>query len=162
MDLIETLNVLGSRIEEIFPHINAGGCCVFAAEAAKHLELAGCSVRILVGDNDTSADINDVRPNLESNTVVNWNDNEIYFGHVIVEFECKGITYHYDSTGVHAPSLRTALYGYNIVDGFLTTKEATELAECSRGWNSFFDRDDIPQIKAMFDQTLSPFEYTLQ
>ncbi len=157
MNLIWMLNQIGSTVYEKYPTVNSGGCCVYAAAIAVHLQRLGCPVRILVGDDSDEVCIDEIRPSVGCNTVEEWNNNGLYFGHVIVEFEYEGITYHYDCAGVTSPDSVTVTYGYAIVDGYLTVDEAVDLAACNDGWNSRFDRAFIPDIHKMINKSLSSF-----
>jgi hypothetical protein len=157
MKLIGTLNKLGNQANESVGHINAGGCCVYAAAIATHLQHVCKKVRVLVGDNDTWRNsIPKVRNQVAANTPSEWNNNGIQFGHVIVEFEYRGRVYHYDSNGVTKKADRTATLGYKLLKGALTIQEATELGNCARGWNYHFLRNDIPRLHNMIDEHLSP------
>jgi hypothetical protein len=121
--------------------INAGGCCVFAAILAKQLNKVG-EARIRITDWATEEDaIIKARPKVKRNTLVEWNRHGVHFNHVAIEFKYKGKTYHIDASGVVAPPR------FDFLKGELLLKEATELGDCKKGWNRFFDRKEIPTIK---------------
>ena len=146
MNLARALTTLGHKVERKHPDINWGGCGVFAALVAKRLK-KHFDVKIRVGNDITpEVAIDDIRTRVESNTVDEWNCEDMWFSHVVIEFQWKGKTYHYDTTGLHEASDTTYMGGYPIVEGHLTVREMTELAR-SKGWNTSFDRDSIPEIR---------------
>lgn len=144
MNLLDTLNNISKQLKrDINTSINSGGCCVVAAILASHLKNI-IPYKIVVLD-DGCAHIDRVRAELRNNyDIREWNNNGVTFGHVLVEFEYGNATYWVDSNGVH-DSLVDMWYG-EILSGSLTLKEATALAESSKGWCTLFNRDYIPQI----------------
>lgn len=145
-NIIELLNDFGAEMHQRFPLINDGGCCVFASLVARRLS-AFFPTRIVVGDDEVSTTIDLAREYAADNCIYQWNDAGIGFGHVIVEFDCGGKTYHYDTSGCVEKSDTTNLFDYKIYAGYLTVQEAEELASTPRGWNTVFNRKDIPEIK---------------
>lgn len=153
VDVIGRLNRLSARMKEDHHTINWGGCCVFAARVAHHLSQF-VPTRIRVGQGWEGCDtirIDAVRERVESNQPKEWNKAGLYFAHVIVEFEYKGKMYHYCADGVKKARSTTNMGGYRIVEGHLTNQEAKELAESKNGWNTCFDRDEIPDVHAIID-----------
>jgi hypothetical protein len=121
--------------------INAGGCCMFAALLARYLNKVG-KARIRVSDWSTDDNaILKARKNVRRNTVHDWNDHGVGFNHVAIEFEYKGDKFHIDAQGI------TGTRRFEFLKGELLLKEATELGDCSKGWNRFFNRREIPAIK---------------
>lgn len=151
MDLRSVLNKLGANINRRYPDINSGGCCVFASLVGHELERRNIDTKIIVAstcpeDKGHKASIDDARLFVgRDNCMSRWNDEGIQFSHVGIEFRLGDDVYHYDSNGAHPED---ALLGiYRIYPGRLTVKEATELANDGDGWNSMFDRDDIPGLR---------------
>lgn len=153
MDLINRLNRLGKRVHTQHHTINWGGCCVYAARVAEQLSKY-VPTRVRVGQGWEGPDslvIDEVRPQVQSNLPKEWNKQGLYFAHVVVEFEFNGKVYHYDALGVKRARPRTNMGDYPIVKGHLTIKEARELAAAKKGWNSAFDRDEIPAVHRLID-----------
>jgi len=146
MDLIETLNKLGERINRWYPAVNTGGCCVYAAAVGKELEARGIETRIIVAAWGARSNLDKVRPKLNNaNRKEEWNGKDVWFNHVGVEFKHKGKTFHYDTDGVNAK--RRTLKSWNIYPGRLSVDEATALADEPEGWNDYFNRKKIPSMK---------------
>lgn len=147
------------------PHINYGGCCVFAAMIAKHLE-KHTETRIVVGDwaaldddtGDNIRNIDDARPSVRKNTMVEWNNGGVQFGHVLVEITYKRKKYHVDARGVFPAAERDPSFRYPIYNGSLTLKEAAKLGASSKGWNTTFDREEIPMIKRAVNKYFKEFQ----
>ena len=146
MDLIESLNTLGQRINRWYPEINEGGCCVYASLIGEELRKRGIEVRIIVAAWGANKNLDKVRPRLmKTDRKVEWNDNDVYFNHVGVEFRHKGKTFHYDSNGVNPKSKK--LKSYVVYPGRLSVDEAKLLAAEPEGWNDSFGRSKIPSLK---------------
>ena len=146
MDLIESLNTLGQRINRRYPEINKGGCCVYASLIGEELRKRGIEVRIIVAAWGANKNLDKVRPRLmKTDRKVEWNDNDVYFNHVGVEFRHKGKTFHYDSDGVNPKSKK--LKSYDVYPGRLSVDEAKLLAAEPEGWNDSFGRSKIPSLK---------------
>lgn len=139
---------LRERIIGNHPDINYGGCCVFAAALAPYLAKVG-KVRIRVESDSYDGpptSITKARKNISDNHVYEWNEEGVNFWHVAIEFVYKDKTYHVDARGVHHHRR------FNFVDGALTLKEAAELASTGEGWNSDFNRREIPTIKTRLER----------
>ena len=146
MDLIKSLNELGERINRWYPAVNSGGCCVYAAEVGKELLRRGIETRIIVAAWGARSHLDKVRPKLNNtNQKAEWNDKDVWFNHVGVEFKYKGKVYHYDSDGVHRKS--RSLKSWTVYPGRLSVDEAKALADEPEGWNDCFERGKIPSMK---------------
>lgn len=146
MDLIDTLNKLGDRINRWYPEINRGGCCVYAAMIGKELRARDIEVRVIVAADGASKNLDKVRPKVCNNwRKAEWNENDVWFNHVGVEFKHKGRIFHYDSNGVNPRG--KILDGYKIYPGRLSVDEAQLLADEPEGWNTRFNRSKIPNLK---------------
>ena len=150
MDLLETIDALCNHIDDSVDKINSGGCAVFAACMGKRLMQYG-EVRIAVGCDDGDTTIDDARDGVLFNTTGEWNENGVFFNHIVVEFKYEGKMYHIDSSGVHKESHFTHLGSFPILDGRLTVAECGEIAGSSEGWNWMFNRAAIPRIQRMVD-----------
>lgn len=152
MALIKMLNALAKDVEGNIHRVNWGGCGMFASQVAFQLKhvLNVKDVVLRVGDyesNDGEESINNVRNHIKKNTVGHWNQAGIYFGHIIVEFRYRNKLYHYDTYGgVIAAQDVTKMNGYPLYQDHMTIEEGLQLAYCRSGWNTCFDRDQIPKM----------------
>jgi hypothetical protein len=156
MDLKQRLNRLGKDVNRLYPDINHGGCCVYAAMVVAELRKQKIPAVGIVAAWDAKEEcrsIDEARNNLQKNTLRDWNDNGIYFNHVGVEFELNGVKKHYDSNGVH--KVRNKLDNMPIYPGRLRYKELKELASCKEGWNPSFDRKCIRTLQRMVKSYIS-------
>jgi len=150
MDLVRTLNQLGKDVKQKYPYINNGGFCVYAAIVSTELRKKGIDARGIVASwmaEDSSTTIDEARKHVKGNTVSAWNRNNIYFYHVGLEFEYKGKTRHYDTKGVKMAKAK--FDEMDIYKGRLTHAELKALASRQDGWNSQFNRKDIPAIRKL-------------
>lgn len=150
MNLILQLNRLGKEINNQFPDINRGGCCVFASIIIRALKKQNINAVGFVCSFDAYADIDTARANISENTVKEWNSQCIEFYHVGVEFEYNCRLRHYDSNGVVVANERT-FDKYQIYKGRLTQNEVDLLASRKDGWNPSFNRNNIAKIRALVD-----------
>jgi hypothetical protein len=157
--LIEQLKAMGSDTQTSLDHLNAGGCCVYAAEVSSRLAELGVPVWGVVSSgwaSESGLNINDIRLNQRPQNVREWNRAGIRFGHVLIQFVHGGEIWTHDSadtapatTGKHA--CRTDLFG-----GYMTVPELKALAGTQEGWNSMFDREEgIPVIRQNVTDYLS-------
>lgn len=141
------LRAMAKQLDRV-PDVNYGGCCVVAAEIANQMQ-GMVPTRLRVGHLwNIDTDIETARNNISN--VANgyeWHENGVYFGHVIVEFDYQGRTYHMDSSGVHKAKDVDPSFGYELYSGFLPLSDAKALAGVWSNWNSRFDRCYIPRIK---------------
>ena len=158
MSLIGQLNKLGKAVNEKYPTINYGGCCVYAAIVAEALLLRNIKVRGIVSSYDAE-DFNDhntidnIRPYIKHHVLWRWQDNGISFSHVGLEFEINGKLRHYDSKGV---KMASDFFDYMpIYKGRLQAYELVKLASRAQGWNSSFNRRHIPKIRKMVQEYLA-------
>lgn len=167
MDLIPTLRRMGRAANRKFPSLNHGGCCVYASEVGRRLEDAGLTVRVVSGrpwaweaDQSPTDKVREVllKNNRNVNSKHNWSSNGIDFWHVAVQFMHDGKWYSCDSDSVHRGIDRFGkrrLMHKAPGSGF-TVNEAIGFAEEVEGWNSCFNRTDIPAVKNLIDKYLSP------
>lgn len=155
-DLLVHLRRLSKQLNTHLVQPNRGGCCVIAAAIAEHLEQI-VPVRIRVSDDHFDHSYSDDNCNL--NDMVNylgtqashdmWNDADVSFGHVLVEFDYQGRTYHMDTSGVKLAKKRDPSFGWLMYDGFLPLAAAQTLASDAGNWNKTFNRNQIPVLKKM-------------
>lgn len=160
MSLIDKLDKLGWEAGNKIDSLNSGGCCVFASLVANRLSAAGIPVRGIVAMRrhrydvePEEVDIDEARKNV-SNVAYDeeWEDNNVHFSHVGLEFELEGKLYHYDSHGVKEAG-RT-LDNMPIVRGRLYPEELEALASVPTNWNYWFNRNQIPKLGKLVDKHL--------
>jgi hypothetical protein len=158
MDLPEILDKLGRDVTARYPYINHGGCCVYAAIVAQALQAHRVNAKGIVVSWFASKwiHIDKVRNNLKRKDVHEWQENDVNFSHVGLEFRYRGKVYHYDSNGIHPKAKQ--LDGMEIYPGRLLVEEMVQLAESPEGWNSSFNRRYIPTIRRMVDKALKPWQ----
>ncbi len=154
MNIIDKLNNIAVEVTKKIDFINLGGCCVFASLIAQHLYPLVPLKIVVFAPTLTKNSIDEVRHSITTNRLCEWNDNGIYFGHVMIELTIDDKTFLYDSNGI-APS-DTIIKGYKKLKGELTLLEATELADDSVGWNDTFNRDKIPRLKNIINNFFIP------
>ncbi len=153
MNLIDKLNTIATEVSTKINYINHGGCCVFASLIAQHINSL-LPMKIVVFSYGKTKSINMARKHIHNNKLSEWNDNGVYFGHVMIELTVDDKTFLYDSNGIS--STRNTINGYGKLPGELTLLEATELAEDSVGWNEDFNRDKIPLMKDIINKYFTP------
>lgn len=144
MSILKFLKDLGKELENNFTCLNYGGCCVVAGYVALHLRHYCPDLKIRVnGDWGTPNDYNSFKQSL-NNTLDpdEWRDNGAVFPHVLIQFKYKNRNYLIDSEGVYKTKEWPGL-----VKGWLSVNEAIALGSTPRGWNTDFDRDQIPAIR---------------
>ena len=156
-EFINHLNIFGAKVEKAMPRINSGGCAVFATLVAERLR-KHFDTRIrtagYVWDNARKG-VDEARAIIKRNSLTEWQGAGISFGHVIVEFDCDGDTFHYDTTGVIPAAPRTKAFDFEVFDGHFSVEEMRVLALDSggRGWNNEFDHRSLtPTLKFMVKQ----------
>ena len=147
MNLLESLTALGNKINRYYPEINSGGCCIYAAIVGEELLARNIKTRIVIAHwCRTKVNIDYVRKSSNPSTMEDWTDNDIHFNHVGVEFKYRRTWYSHD-TDITVKSREGRLGGFFLYPGRLTVDEAKTLASSEHGWNSTFDRNNIPRIR---------------
>ena len=151
MDIIEELNNTMSVLDMNHYDINYGGCGAVAAIIGNLLK-DKCKVRVALmpswggGKTEDFADIrNDLRNNCDDESISDWYDRGISFGHAWIEFCYKRKWYAIDS-GHCVPYKEFPNYRdkYN---EHMTLEDMEVLGDNPHGWNSHFDRSQLPEIK---------------
>lgn len=166
MNLLDTLRELGDAINESCPTINLGGCCVYAAAVAKRLEALGIPVDVCVPTYGHAETVDEARNNLRNNgsagrTAKEWEEAGLYFAHVAVRFQYEGVWWTHDTDALHEGRDGFGKCSWNddkpryqaLPDG-MTPDEALRIASHAKGWNSSFDRRDIPMVRSMVEEAL--------
>lgn len=147
---LNKLKVLSCRLNKITPYINKGGCCVVAALMApllnKHVYT---KIRVLSKAYEHNS-MDNARLQVVRNTVTEWNNNGVIFGHILLEMSVDGKTWWYDTDGLYS----TLPYeqGWGVHDGVLMFDEAIELAKDRNSWNEKFNRSAIWDITRAIHQ----------
>lgn len=143
--LLGALRALGTQVEQWDPNINAGGCAVYAALVARTLTDAGVPAWGVVRNWDNNTPLDKVREKLSPfwKDATDWYRAGTSFNHVLVQFELDGKKYFHDTEGTGETTRSMA----RIVPGKLTVAELEKLAASPRGWNDWFSRDHIPQVR---------------
>lgn len=156
MNLIAALNDLGYAISTKFDSVNSGGCGVVAAFVAQCLEWCNVESQIKVqGYGNKHIDYHRAHLDVPSDeaTAVDWNNAGMSIYHVVVEFNLNGTTYHFDSNGVIPAG--TNYESMPIADGSLTVDEMLTMISVPVGWNTRFDRNQIPDMMETIAKHLS-------
>lgn len=148
MNTVAVLNSLGKRINQWYPTINYGGCCVYAAILGAELEKRNIPVRVIVAAFAASDGTNIARI---ANNIANrgekqaWNENGVYFNHVGLEIKIGKKWHHCDTDGCEKPA--RAFRRLPVYRGYLSVDDAKKLASDGDGWNCDFNRSKIPSVK---------------
>jgi hypothetical protein len=168
------LRRLGRAVEDQFPSINYGGCGVYAAAVAERLQALGVQVDVCVSDSGHESSVEAARNNLRHNgwnpTNANarqWTEAGLSFAHLGVRFKHKRHWYVHDTAaiwqgrtrGLGAHRRTGSVFDdhgprYEVLPDGMTPAEARAIADDPRGWNSTFDRDDIPEVRRMVAEWL--------
>lgn len=145
--LMYKMNRLAADLRNSFEWINAGGCCPVAAMMADALQQLGVpDVRVLVIDERGQVNIDDnLRAGMyDTNDGFCWNEEGIYFHHVMVGFELHGEQMAWDTEhGVGTARELSESWGCYIGD--LTYEEAASISQDDI-WSYWFDRGQLPGI----------------
>lgn len=159
------LRKLTANLKRNLRYPNSGGCCVIAVEIANHLQkIYPTKIRISTEYDD----VNDTTVPVAASNISDpadgfeWNDNGIYFGHVVVEFKYKGRNYHMDTGGVSRATGCDPTFGWPFYVGDMTIAHARILARQDEGvWNSTFDRRQIPKMRKLVTEFFKTAQLTL-
>ena len=149
MGIIANLNRLGKVVQEKYPNINHGGCCVFAALVATELVNQGIKVAGIVASYSSrkcERTIEQIKADLKKNTLDEWEYNYVTFSHVGLELTINGKKRHYDTNGVTC--VKRTLNYMPLYNGRLTHTDLISLSR-RKGWNPAFNRREIPELRKL-------------
>lgn len=152
-DLLELVNKGLIVVDSNHSYINSGGCGVFAALIYPHLERLSLNPVIrAIGYYFKPRNIDEERDNILSNAQdpldkYNWS---IDASHYLIEVNILGNSYYLDSEGVYSES-KLKSKGWKVAEGSYTYEEMKAFAESRNGWNTYFDRSQIPSIQQQVD-----------
>lgn len=165
--LIPKLRELGRRVNELTDNrVNYGGCCVYAAAVAERLQELGLKHVECIASVDDWFDhvgaVEDARNNLIADEVyaegengpLDWGYAGLSLHHIAVRFKHNGRWYTHDSDTVIHGRDTFGKNGYGATPDGLTPLEARAMADDPDGWNSTFDRRDIPAIRRLVQEVL--------
>ena len=151
--------------------INWGGCGVMAGIVGEILELWGIPVEVVTpAEYDGGVSPKKARERLqacywgENWTVHDWDDSGLYRSHLAVRFMLGGRLHTWDSDGLLCSDKffgrrecgePSHVADYPFGDG-MTVQECIEISSTQSGWNSTFDRRQIPLMRELAYQYLLP------
>lgn len=151
--LLPKLRRLGAEVNSrTHATINFGGCAVYAAAVAARLEAMGIPAEVVTPA--TGASASEARDNLRADGATGrrnreWDAAGLSRSHFAVRFK-NGRRWYTHDTDVTLPG--RAFFGERMypstTDG-LTPAEAWALADDANGWNSSFDRGQVPLVRGM-------------
>jgi hypothetical protein len=151
---------LSQDLTDNVEYINHGGCGVVAAEVVRILADAGVPSDVIVTtydrDDPSPAEVRTrlVAKGFKRDVMHNWDMEGLHRGHLAVRFKLGHRVFHWDSEGVLSAAkgfTRGAFYRtvtYPLGEGLLP-EEVQAMADTEQGWNSSFDRGDIPMIQEL-------------
>lgn len=148
--MLDLLNKLSTELINNHRTIDCGGCCVVAAQVAKYLSKL-VPVQIVTGNgmwaDRIDAALDDIRPYINSNSKDEWEENGVYFSHVLIEFEYEGEMYAFDSTyGVRRKEEYWSRSQWSRLEGSFLQEEAEAFAN-DDSWNETFSRLEVPTVR---------------
>lgn len=156
MSLLEALRQSGAWANRTIPHLNCGGCAVYAAAVATLLDARGVLALGLV-ETDWFDGVKDLGAARRKNgrpprTVRDWNASGVHFSHVQVAAWIDGQWWSHDSNRT-IPFVRSNAY----LAGWLSVQELQNIARCRVGWNRSFNRKlYLRSVKMVTRKYLSP------
>ncbi len=142
---------LCSEIDNSVEYLNHGGCGVFAFLVGSRLEkFDNCAVKVRVVDfyGEFTGNIEKAIPS-DFSDIRNWEKNGVAFNHIVLEVKLKHLKpFFLDSHGIYESE--------KIVEGSIPVGFIQYIVQASKGWNSAFNRRQIPTIMRKVKQFFSP------
>ena len=127
--------------------INWGGCGFMAAIIAQHLTPIVDEIKIVSYSSwSSNTNIDAVRSQVNDNSMSGWEEFGVGFGHVWVEFKWRNKWYAVDCEGIKSQAVMRHKWG-NPGGGSFTLKEIKAISNNRGGWNSSFNRDQVPSMR---------------
>lgn len=159
--IIWALEKLGANVSRSVPAINQGGCGVYAWLVAKALHSLGIKTEVVATNMGIGkpVDLDKLREELAAGGLDfgskrHWEMLGAQFAHVGVRLKI-GRKYYVADADTVIPG-KTRLQRWKVYKGAYTLEEAEAFAKEARGWNSWFDRRQIPTIHKLVNKHLSP------
>lgn len=158
-ELFNRFAKLKDAINVCIRDLNYGGCAVVAGIVGDVLQDLGIICDIATPTYGKPAV--EVRPNVGPKATANtWYHNGLSTHHLAVRFRVDGITYIWDSDCLCVGGLRFGgtsgdrLEAAGQLGDGLTVKECIHIGSKATGWNSTFDRQQIPLLKTLVEYHL--------
>jgi hypothetical protein len=133
------------QVKKMFPTINWGGCGVFANLLATELDKLGVKYKIIWIGHEArhKKDIKKIFKHYGGQVTLGaFNDSDIYVAHIMIKVGRKFI----DASGVHK-NLNNTQWGWYGLRHEITKEQLELISLSSEGWNSDFNRNQIPRVK---------------
>lgn len=155
-DILQSLRELAEDITRKIKNPNYGGCGVIAGLVGMQLQRMGVVVDIVTPDGKYVWDgvpASEIRHLVRDETdPEDWDSNGLNRGHMAVRFLYNGVVHTWDSDGIH-PEGAQGWFGKEgdrtdskLGEG-LTPTETLRMVSNPEGWNSTFNRKQIPKIE---------------
>ena len=158
----EAVDVVACDID----NINRGGCGIFAVALCEELHKQGFTdAKIRTYNYDFRPVYNHPRPNLseierelaangcDARNMSNWRDAGAFFVHIVVEFNGR----FWDSEGSVAVENGARWNRMYVLDeGHISLDNMRGMVDDPYGWNTIFDRGDIPKLRKTLKMMLAP------
>ena len=141
------VNDILNDVNNNYRRINWGGCGFMAGIIAQHLTPIVHDIKIVsYGCWSSNSNIDKARPKVSHNSMSGWEEYGVGFGHVWVEFKWNGSWYAIDCEGIIPRKEMHHKWGHPC-GGSWTVKEIKAISNNRQGWNSTFNRDQVPSMR---------------
>lgn len=169
-DVIDLISDINDRVNDCTSRLNFGGCGVYASLLGEALERLGVDCAALVVDMERDSHegltpISELEEMMgeEAYYVDNWNSNGVDFNHILlaVEFpDGKYVVADSDCVVIGDEDEHSAITnGGMLYDGCISIPTLGRLVsdENAHSWNHWFDRGQIPMIRAIIEEAVGTF-----
>ena len=115
----------------------------------------GIAAKVAVYGAGAEKTISEAKPLIKTNTIKEWEDNGVIFGHCLSYFRFGKRKFIVDEDGV--TEFRNTL-GSKVLLGYMEPEEMRVLAAQSAGWNTWFERENISKLENILDVSLGDYE----
>jgi len=152
-DIVKQIHSVLKKVENEYSNINCGGCGVIASILGEYLA-AKTEVRVAIGAREYLIEkqefsFDEIKEELSVNDNPSINDWETYgvsFNHVWIEFLWEGEWYSMDTEGMEQGTHKFHST-WNTYKERMSVEAITQLSNNITGWNTWFSREQIPNIK---------------
>lgn len=163
--VIEQLNEAASRVENAIPNINSGGCGVYAAIVGRRLKKEyGISPRVKIASWSEAPSIEAVVRRFYASKLRTLQDVNRRLGftveHALLVFKLDSRLWIHDATGTeeyepeHYTRWNPSGFDVEFVPGTAPLRWISAIARYRYGWNTSFDRREIPFIRQTVDECI--------
>ncbi len=155
--LLNKLEKLSLEMTRKIKRINYGGCAVVAYAIATRI---GIKTKVKVSGynaNYYKTSLNKIEKtfkekyDIDDPNLDDWDDRGVDFNHVFIEFKYEGKSYYWDSDGL-TDANGWDCEGEKVYNGDISMRTIRNLAGKSNGWNTRFNRNDIPKLFKIIDK----------